>query len=336
MPSPSSESVQDYYETGSGEETTLAENEQAWRSIRFRPRVLRDVGEVTTGLNLLGTRLAAPFLVAPTALHGLAHPDGESSTALGVAAAESLLVLSTRSSRPLEEVAASAAGRWWFQVYAMRMRRLTLRLAQDAAAAGATALVLTGDTPTVGRKHRSTPDLDPAEHHLRTLRERIGEDLTAEDIAQDPTADSSLIDSLRSATGLPVLVKGVLRADDAEAMLAAGAAGLIVSNHGGRQLDRALPTAEALPAVIAVAGGAPVLVDGGIRGGLDALAALAIGADAVLVGRPVLRALSAGGSQAVADLLVQYGRELREAMTLAGARDLGGLSRDLVVLPHER
>lgn len=321
----------DYYEGGSGTEITLEANEAAWRSIRFRPRVLRNVGEVSTAVELLGVRLPSPVVVAPSALHGLAHEDGELATARGTAAAGNLLTLSARSSVPLEQVATALGGPWWYQVYAMRNRALTLDLARRAAAAGATALVLTGDTPVVGTKMRATPGLAVAETHLRNLRAQTGSDLVAADVEQDPTLDFSFIGLLVRETGLPVLVKGVLRADDAVSSLEAGATGVLVSNHGGRQLDRALPTAEALPEVVAAIGGsAPVLVDGGIRSGLDVLAALALGADAVLVGRPILRALMADGEQGVTRALQTFQHELAHSMRLAGATSLAEITEDLV------
>jgi 4-hydroxymandelate oxidase len=326
-----SATAQDYLEGGSGEERTLRANEAAWGAIRFRPRALAGAGRATTAVTLLGSALAAPVLVAPTALHGLAHPEGEVATARGAAAAGSLLVLSTRSSVPLERVA-EAAGQWWFQVYAMRDRALTRDLVQRAAAAGAGALVLTGDTPVLGDRRRALPGLDVAALHLAGLRARTGRDLVAADVEQDPEAGPELVRRLAEDTGLPVLVKGVLRADDAARCVDAGAAGVVVSNHGGRQLDRAVASARALPEVVsAVAGGAPVLVDGGIRSGLDALAALALGADAVLVGRPVLRGLMAGGEAGVHAVLANLLDELREALRLVGATSPRDLTPDLVV-----
>ena len=305
--------VHSYYAGGAGEQTTLDEAQEAWRSVRLRPHVLRDVSAVDPTTTLLGTVLGAPVLVGPTAAHGLAHPDGERATALGTAAAGGLLVLSTRSSLPLEQV---PAGPWWFQAYVMRERSRTVDLVHRAAAAGASAVVLTGDVPWLGDRHGAT-------RAQLTAPLQPGE-------AQDPSAGLEAIGELAGA-GLPVLVKGVLRADDALACLDAGAAGVVVSNHGGRQLDRAVATAHALPEVArAVGGRAPVLVDGGIRSGLDVLCALALGADAVLLGRPVLWALAAGGADGVEQCLRAVRDDLVHVMGLAGARSTGEVGPDLV------
>lgn len=320
--------VRDYYATGAGDQTAANEAETAWGARRLRPRVLRDVGSVDTSLTLLGTSLRSPVLVAPSALHGLAHPDGEAATARGTADSGSLLVLSTRSSRRLEDV---PCGPWWFQAYVMRDRGLTRALVQRAAAAGATAVIVTGDTPYLGTRPgagRTSLAADPLVNVAQHLAD--GDD-GGRSTEQDPTADLDVIAEIASASGLPVLVKGVLRRDDATACLDAGAAGIVVSNHGGRQLDRAVPTAAALPEVVdAVGGRAPVLVDGGLRSGTDVLVALALGADAVLLGRPVLWALAADGAAGVRACLDAMTADLAHVMGLAGARSLAEVSRDLV------
>ncbi|HEU0256468.1 MAG TPA: alpha-hydroxy acid oxidase [Microbacteriaceae bacterium] len=324
--------VEAYYETGSGAEVTLRENEAAWSALRFRPHVLRDVGTVTTRTTLFGATLDVPIGIAPSALHGLAHPEGECATARAANASGTLFVLSMRSSRSVEEVAAAAGGApWWYQVYATVDRSVALRLAANASAAGAQALVLTGDTPLVARKRRAFPGVVPIRAHVANLRHRLTPPPTASDIRQDPTVTPSFIAELAKATGLPVLVKGVVRGDDADRLIAAGAAGIVVSNHGGRQLDRTVATADALPeVVVAVAGRVPVLVDGGIRTGGDVLAALCLGADAVLVGRPVLRALGRGGEAEVTRLLHGLQQELAEALALAGVRSPAETSPDMV------
>lgn len=301
----------DHVDGGSGSGVSVADAESCWLRYRLRPRVLRDVSTVDTSAQLLGTGLRTPILIGPTASHGLLHPDGEVATALGAAARGSLLVVSTRANRPIEQIAA-AAGPWWFQVYVTRDRSLADALVVQAAECGAGALVLTGDTPVVGRKRTGRPVAVGADAEQSAA-------VTPDDIAR-----------LHDLSGLPVLVKGILRADDAAICIAAGAAGLIVSNHGGRQLDGAVDTAGALPEVVAAAGPVPVLVDGGIRSGTDALIALALGASAVLIGRPALWALSAGGADAVADLIDALTDDLAHVMALAGAARLADLDRSLV------
>ncbi len=328
--------VYDYYAGGSGREATLRASVQAWRQVPLLPRVLRDVSRVDTGIEVNAAPLATPVCVAPTAFHGLAHPDGELAVAAGAASAGALYVMSTRSSRRIEDVAAvtaQAGGTWWFQVYVMRDRELTAGLVRRAAAAGATAIVLTGDTPVVGHKRR--------DRGLSVIGEQdflanIGplEDLCAAEQAADVTlADIGWLGEISG--GLPVIVKGVLRADDALACARHGAAGVIVSNHGGRQLDGAITTARALPGVVAALGAGPgqarceVYVDGGLRSGEDILVALALGARAAFIGRPVLWALASGGALCVSDLLTGLTADLAHAMALAGAarvRDLDGLA----------
>jgi 4-hydroxymandelate oxidase len=320
--------VRQYYESGAGNETTRGEAEKAWSQLRLRPRVLRNVASVDTSCELLGTALRTPVLAGPTAAHGLAHRDGEAATARGVAAAGSLTVVSTRASRRLEEI---PAGPWWFQAYVLRDRGVTRALVQRAAAAGAQAVVLTGDTPYLGtRSGAGLTDLAP--DPLVNLAQHLaaGDD-GGRAVEQDPSVGPEAVAELAAASGLPVLVKGVLRADDALACLDAGAAGLVVSNHGGRQLDRAVATARALPEVAeAVAGRVPVLVDGGVRSGLDVLCALALGADGVLLGRPVLWALAADGAAGVQACLEALTAELAAAMGLAGARTVAEVTADLV------
>jgi len=326
--------VYDYYAGGSGSERTLRASVHAWRQHWLMPRVLRDVSAVDTSLRLPGvpeTAAATPVAVAPTGFQGLASPEGELATIRGAAAAGALMVVSSRSSRRIEDIgraAADAGGAWWFQVYILRDRDLTARLAGRAVAAGARALVLTGDTPVVGRKRRDRGG------DLITEAEFLVNTGPLADLAQaEQAADLTFADVgwLARLGGVPVLVKGVLRADDARACLAAGAAGVIVSNHGGRQLDRAVPAALALPAVAAELGRAadgpgPVYADGGLRTGEDVLAALGLGARAVFLGRPVLWALACGGAEGVRDLLTGMTGDLAHAMALAGARTLAGVA----------
>jgi 4-hydroxymandelate oxidase len=274
--------------------------EGEWDRCRLLPHVLRDVSSVDTSCTLLGTTLSSPLLVAPTAYHDRLHPQAEAATAAGAAAAGSLMVWSMRSTAPFE-------GAGWWQVYVLRDRARTLDVVLRARDAGARALVLTGDTPYLGTARRGP----------------LG------DLDQAPDATFDDIGWLGAETGLPVLVKGVLRPDDARDCVRAGAAGIVVSNHGGRQLARTASTAAALPAV-ADAVDVPVLVDGGIRSGLDALCALASGAAAVLVGKPVLWALAADGAAGVEACLRALADDLAFVMGLAGCASLDEVDGSLL------
>lgn len=305
--------VVDYVAGGSGEEVSLEAAAAAWRRYRLAPHVLRDVTRVDTRVSVLGHALSSPIGVAPIGYQQLLHPDGEAAVAAGAGA--HLVVTSARSDVPVETIASARAGRpWWHQHYVTTDRQLGDRLTDRAVAAGVTAIVLTGDTPYVAAKRR--------QGRLRTLP-------AGADQAPATLAD---IGRLASRTGLPVLVKGVLRADDAHAVVAAGAAGIVVSNHGGRQLDRAVAPADALPAVAAAVGGeVPVLVDGGVRSGHDVLVALALGAAAVLVGRPLAWALAAAGADGVGDVLAAYSAETAHVMGLAGCTSRSEVTPDLLV-----
>jgi 4-hydroxymandelate oxidase len=326
--------VYDYIASGSGREQTLRANLKAWRQVPLLPRALRDVTSVDTRVRVGRVSLGTPVGVAPTGFHRSVHPDGEVATAAGAARAGALYVLSTRSSRRIEDVAAAVSavgGTWWFQVYVLRDRELTAGLVRRAAAAGAAALVLTADTPVVGRKRRDRGvEFIPEDDYLANLGPLA--DLSATAQAPDVTfADIGWLGEVSG--GLPVIVKGVLRPDDAVSCARHGAAGVVVSNHGGRQLDGAVPTARALPAVVAAlreAGAScEVYVDGGLRSGEDILSALALGARAVFVGRPVLWALACGGAERVSELLAGLTDGLAHAMALAGAgcvADLAGVA----------
>lgn len=325
-----------YLSRGSGDERTVREAHDAWDHYRLRPRVLRDVSEVTTGLDLFG-RWRTPIGIAPTAFHQLLHPDGEVETAAGAAAAGAPMVLSSRSTRRIEDVAAAAAGPWWFQVYLMRERSVIAALVERAAAAGATAMVLTVDTPYVGHRARSAALSRPLplsdDQALINVRDHLSDEVPDIWDQIDQRADLSVDDIawLAETSRLPVIVKGVLRGDDAAVCVAAGASGVWVSNHGGRQLDRAVPTATALPEVLAALDDScPVIVDGGVRDGFDALVALALGASAVMLGRPVMWALAAGGREAVSSVLQELTDELRHAMGLAGATSPAELDPSMV------
>lgn len=323
--------VYDYVAGGAVDELTMADNRAAWDRIRLRPRVLRDVSSVSTVTSVLGATVAHPIGVAPTALHRMYHDDGEPATASGAADAGALFVLSTRATAPMEDVAGAMgdAAPWWFQVYVLNDRDLTASFVERAAAAGARALVLTGDTPVLGRRLRDIRNRFVLPSHLGTIEshDRPGNladqaaDVTFEDVAW-----------LADVSGLPVVVKGVVRADDARLSIDAGAAAVWVSNHGGRQLDGAVAPADALREVVdAVGGVAEVYVDGGVRRGTDVLKAIAMGATAAFVGRPVVWGLTAGGRHGVRDVLDGLRAEFELAMSLAGATSIAEVTSDLVL-----
>jgi 4-hydroxymandelate oxidase len=302
-----------YVEAGAGDEATTVEATRAWGDVRLHPRALAGVGEVSLATSLLGTATDTPLAVAPTSMQRSIHPDGEQAMVAGAEAAGALVVVPSNAGTRFAELGTTRP--WWLQAYLPPRRDASLTVWEAARDAGAAAIVLTVDTPFPGTKY-GVDDADWADLDLSWWRcnftepdsERWAADLTLDDVTW-----------LRDAVGLPVVVKGVLRADDARACVDAGAAAIWVSNHGGRQLDRAVSTAVALPDVAAAVGEqVPVYADGGIRSGLDALVALALGADAVFVGRPALHALADGGAQGVTRLLRDLADELREALHLAG------------------
>ena len=336
--------ARDYYRSGAGDELTLARNRDAFAEIELLPRVLVDVSAVDTSTSVLGARLAHPVAVAPTAFHCLADPEGEAATARGAAAAGALMCLSSLSNTPMEEVAAAegvADSPRWFQLYVFRDRGVTRDLVARAEAAGYGAIVLTVDAPVLGRRERDVrnefelpPGLSIACVPEGAVDAPAGQSGLAAYFATmlDASLDWADLEWLASSTSLPVAVKGVHRADDAERAVEAGAAGVIVSNHGGRQLDTVPATIEMLPAIAdAVAGRADLLLDSGVRRGTDVVKALALGAGAVLIGRPVLWALATGGSDGVRRAIEMLVAETREAMTLCGAPTVADLSPELIV-----
>ena len=329
--------VLEYYLAGAGDGLTASEAAQAWTRFRIRPKPLRDVATIDLTCELLGLSLPTPLAVAPMAFHALAHGDGEIATAKGAAEAGALFVVSTRASMALEDIAASTCAPWWFQVYVMKDRDLTARLVERATACGAKALVLTGDTPYVGRK-RAVDGVRIAltdDHFLVNLARHVAPDRDGRAAAaQDPSTGVEAIGWLQRLSGLPVIVKGVLRGDSALECVQAGAAGVIVSNHGGRQLDRAVPAALALAEVCnAVAHRVPVLVDGGVRSGLDLFIAVALGARTVLIGRPVLWGLASAGSDGVRDALVAVREDFEHVMALAGTASVTEIDRTFLIGP---
>jgi 4-hydroxymandelate oxidase len=329
-----------YYSAGADDEVTLRDNLAAWQRLRIRPRVLRDVSAVDTSTTVLGTPVRLPVLVAPMAYHRLACDEGEAATARGAAAAGTVLIVSTLATVTLEDTAAAApGGPRWMQIYLRRDRGWGAELVARAVDAGYEALVFTVDLPVLG--HRRVDEANAfalpegmlmANLPLAPVAAAAGSALTAhvrDDLDAGLTFDD--ITWLREISGLPVLVKGVLRADDARACVDAGAAGIVVSNHGGRQLDTAIASADALAEIVAAVGGeVEVLVDGGIRRGTDVLKALALGARAVLLGRPVLWGLATGGADGVRAVLDGLGVEFARALALSGSPSVADVTPDLL------
>jgi isopentenyl diphosphate isomerase/L-lactate dehydrogenase-like FMN-dependent dehydrogenase len=326
-----------YIAGGAGDEWTMRENRAAFERWVLRPRMLVDVSEVTTATTVLGTEMSLPVLVAPTAFQRVAHPDGELAMARGAAAAGSVLCLSTAATATIEEVAASApdAARW-FQLYWSRDRGVVRDFVERAAAADYGAVMVTVDLPALGRRERD----------LRTGFE-IPEDMPvpaflalAGSASVTPDQLNFLVDNsltwrdlewLRSVTSLPILVKGILTAEDAALAVEAGVEGIVVSNHGGRQLDGASASLDALPEVVEAAGDrAAVLLDSGIRRGADAVKALALGAQAVLVGRATLWGLAVGGADGVERVLGLLREEIELALALCGCTSPAEVTRDHV------
>jgi 4-hydroxymandelate oxidase len=334
--------VYDYYAGGAHDEVTLKANRSAYSSLPLRYRVLRDVTLRTTATEVLGQPLSMPILLAPTAFHQLALPEGELATARASAAAGTIMVLSTLSTCSIEEVSAVAGGRIWFQLYVYRDREATRDLVARAEAAGARALVLTVDAQVWGGRERDVRNrfqLPPGLHLVNLASSGKGDLPVVEgsglaayvNTMFDPSLSWKDLDWLCSMTRLPVLIKGVVRGDDSVTAIENGAAGVIVSNHGGRQLDTAPAPITVLEEVaMAVNNRGAVLVDGGIRRGTDVVKAIALGANAVLIGRPVLWGLATAGEEGVSRVLQILRAELDLAMALCGACTVSELTRDLL------
>lgn len=324
--------VYDYVAGGADDEVTLAANTAAWDSVFLRPRVLRDVTNVDASSTILGTAVSCPIGVAPTAFQRLMHPEGECAMAAGASARGCLMVLSTRAtSSPADCFEAAPDGPRWYQVYVLNDRSRNERMIKDAVQAGISALVLTADTPLLGRRRRDVVNqfVLPTNLGGPSLHLEPGEEGNLVDQAADVTfAD---IGWLHDISGLPVVVKGVVRGDDAAACVDAGAAAVWVSNHGGRQLDGCVPTAAALNDVVdAVGERAEIYVDGGIRRGTDVLKALAMGANAAFIGRPAVWGLATDGPAGVELVLKGLKGEFKLAMALAGARSVDEVTSDLI------
>lgn len=325
---------------GADDEISLRENITAWRALRLRPRVLRDVTQIDTSVMILGHKMPTPIMVAPTGRHKLFHPEGERATARGAAAANVPYVMASNSNILIEDVAAERKNApQWFQLYYWPERGEVEALIDRLAAAGFAALVLTVDAPVPGwspmaarEQHKPSPDIRninmPGQPMARTAYhpDFVGKVLYP--------ATWRELEWLVKRSPLPVLVKGVLRGDDAVACAEHGAKAVIVSNHGGRHLDTTVTTAAAVGEIAAALGSkAETYVDGGIRRGTDILKALALGARAVLIGRPVIWGLTVSGADGVRDVLEHFRTELVRAMQLTGTARLSEATPDLLASP---
>ena len=332
----------DYYASGSHDEVTLRANRAAFERIVLHHRVLVDVSVRSAATRVLGHDVAMPVLVAPTAFHKMAHPEGERATARAAGAAGTIMILSSLSNTAVEEVVAASSGPVWFQLYVYRDRGATAALVARAEAAGCRAIVVTVDAPLLGTRERDVRNRFAlpaglaienlsADGH-RALPQGDGSGLAAYVAAMlDPSLSWKDLAWLRSITRLPIALKGVVRADDARRAVDAGIDAIVVSNHGGRQLDSSPATIDALPRVAdAVNGRCEILVDGGVRRGTDVVKALARGARAVLLGRPVLWGLAIDGARGVERVLGMIAKETDLAMALAGCASMADITRDLV------
>jgi 4-hydroxymandelate oxidase len=327
-----------YFAGGAGDERALAENTAAFARLRLRPRVLVDVGDATAATTVLGMPVSMPLLVAPTAIQRMAHPDGERGTARAAAAAGTIMCLSTLATATPAEVAEAAPGApRWFQLYVFRDRGVTRQLVSQAVDAGFSAIVLTVDAPRLGRRERDlrTGFRIPPEIVVPSFAEAAGgwHGATPLEILSliDPALSWRDLEQLVEESPVPVVVKGIQTAEDANLACEHGAAGLVVSNHGGRQLDEVAATIDLLPEVVeAVAGRIEVLVDGGVRRGGDVVKALALGANAVLAGRAVLWGLAAGGEEGARRVLELLRDEIELALVLCGCASPEAVTREHV------
>ncbi|MHB8512787.1 MAG: alpha-hydroxy acid oxidase [Actinomycetota bacterium] len=337
----------DYYAGGADDEITLLENREAFRKRSIAYRVLVDVENRDLSTSLLGIELDHPILLAPTAMQKMAHPDGESATAQGAAEAGALHTVSTISTTPLEDVMKAAPENpKWFQLYCYGERELTEILIKRAVAAGYKAIVLTVDLPVLGNRERDLrnsfvlpegltfanfegdaprPQGSETGEQRETVLTSWASDLSTNRLTWDALA------WIRERSGLPLILKGIVRADDALKACELGVDGIWVSNHGGRQLDGSIPTLDALEKIAReVKGRTTLIVDGGVRRGTDVLKALALGADAVAIGRPQLWGLAAGGADGVKRVINLLRQELSVAMALAGCPTLDDITSDLI------
>ncbi|XP_042149110.1 peroxisomal (S)-2-hydroxy-acid oxidase GLO3 [Ixodes scapularis] len=332
-----------YYQDGSEEQQTLKENMEAFRRLRLRPRVLRGVKHRDMTVTLLGRqRLSMPLGIAPAAMQKMAHPDGEEATARAAEKAGTVMILSTLTTASLEDVRKAAPHAvLWYQLYIIRDRELSRRLVKRAERAGYSAIVLTVDSPTLGRKFSDVRGRFRLPSHLKlanfNAKEQATLTLCGSDLhvfgnsLLDPSLTWTDVQWLKNITHLPIILKGILTAEDAVLAVRSGIPAIIVSNHGGRQLDGVASTIEILPKIMrAVHGHIDVYLDGGVRQGTDVVKALALGAKMVFVGRPALWGLAYKGQQGVEDMLRMFREEIDRAMALMGCPTLADLQPQMV------
>ena len=333
-----------YYASGADDERTLRDNEAAFARLRLLPRVLVDVSERDLATTVLGTPVSLPVLIAPMAMQAMAHPDGELATVRAAARTGTVMILSTISNTAVEDVVAAAGGPVWFQLYVHRDRDSARRLVARVREAGCEALVVTVDLPVIGRReadvrnrfslpdHLTLPNVEDRGRGLSEAPEEAASALAAHAASQiDPGLTWDDLDWLVREADMPVVVKGVLHPEDAVQAFDRGARAVVVSNHGGRQLDTVPAGIDALPAVVDAAGHlGEILVDGGIRRGTDVVKALALGARAVLLGRPLLWGLAVDGEDGAARVLSLLREELDVALALCGCRSPGEIGPELI------
>jgi 4-hydroxymandelate oxidase len=322
--------IWDYFQGGSEDEVTMQANRAAFARFYLRPRVLVDVNTIDMRTTVLGTPVSMPILVAPTASHKLAHPDGECATARGTGAAGTIMIVSTSATCSAAEVAEAATVPLWFQLYSHHTLETTGLLVKRVEEAGYKAIVLTVDSPFLGRRERDLHNQFLLGQHV-SMANFSHKNASASPSSRHLVDTWETVDWLRSMTTLPILLKGILTAEDARLAAERGIDGIVVSNHGGRQLDGAIASLDALPEVVeAVAGRCEVYVDGGIRRGTDVLKALALGARAVLLGRSILWGLAVNGQEGVRHVLELLRAELELAMALSGRPTLASIDRSLL------
>jgi 4-hydroxymandelate oxidase len=326
-------STYDFVAAGAGDERTLVANEAAWRAYEVLPHVVAGTGRADTTTTILGREVRTPILLAPAGRQRALHPDGEMAAAAAARDAGSIYCLATSATTDLHDIVTVGA-RTWLQLYVSTDRDWTSMVVSEAQAHGFEQIVVTVDRPTEAYRPRSARHGGlgplPAGVHVTSHR-GDGSTRSSEPGVWDPSLSWADVSAMKEETSLPIAVKGVLRADDARRAVDAGVDAIVVSNHGGRQIDGSIPTARALPRVLdAVHGAVPVYVDGGIRSGGDVFRALALGADAALVGRPYLWALADGGQAGVLNLLGRMNAELAELMSLAGCGSIDDITPDLI------